>query len=128
MAKKISPSKELKEDIKKSADEIETLARVEAGKAVLEPVTNKDVSEKVWVCTPVFKVKGVGRPYDIELSIFQGQADMIRIVREGSNRIRLCARISKSELPDALKEAKEQAEREKPGSTEVPGIPAKGKK
>lgn len=128
MAKKIYPSKELKESIKQSADEIEALARVEAGKAVLEPVTNKDVSEKVWVCTPVFKIKGVGKPYDIELSIFQGQADMIRIVREGSNRIRLCARILKSELPDALKEAKEQAEREKPGSTEVPAIPAKGKK
>lgn len=128
MVKKISPSKELKADLKKSADEIEAMVRVEEGKAVLEPVTNKDVSEKVWVCTPVFKIKGVGKPYDIELSIFQGQADMIRIVREGSNRIRLCARILKSELPDALKEAKEQAERENPGSTEVPAIPAKGKK
>lgn len=125
MAKKISPSKELKADLKKSADEIEAMVRVEEGKAMLEPVTGKDVTEKVWVCTPPFKIKGVGKPYDIELSIFQGAVDVIRIVREGSNRIRLCARIPKSDLPDALVEAKAQAEKDKPGSTQMPVIPGK---
>lgn len=128
MAKKISPSKELKADLKKSADEIESMVRVEEGKAMLEPVTGKDVSEMVWVCTPVFKVKGVGNPYDIELSIFGGKVDVIRIVREGSNRIRLCARIPKADLPDAMQEAKAQAEKEKPGSTEYTGNPGKNKK
>jgi len=89
------------------------------GNQAIDLKTVKDMPEMVWACTPEIKLKASKSQYDLELSPEQTRGGVIRIVRTGSNRIKICSMVETKYLDDGVgeakaeKKAKDQAELEK---------------
>lgn len=114
---KLTPEqkKKHKEILKKFNDELEA----SEGNEAIDLKTAKEVPEMVWACTPEIKLKASKAQYDLELSPEQARGGVIRIVRTGSNRIKICSMVETKYLDDGVgeakaeKKAKDQAELEK---------------
>lgn len=79
------------------------------GKEAIDLQTVKQVPDMVWACTPEIKLKASQPQYDLELSPEQARGGLIRIVRTGSNRIKICSMVETKYLDDGVAEAKAEA-------------------
>lgn len=114
---KLTPEqkKKHKEILKKFNSQLEA----SEGNEAIDLQTAKQAPKMVWACTPEIKLKASMAQYDLELSPEQARGGVIRIVRTGSNRIKICSMVETKYLDDGVgeakaeKKAKDQAELEK---------------
>lgn len=99
------------------------------GNQAIDLKTVKDMPKMVWACTPEIKLKASSSQFDLELSPEQARGGVIRIVRTGSNRIKICSMVETKYLDDGVGEAKAEAKAKKDAELQkaVKGLKKKGK-
>jgi len=115
--KKLTP--EQQKAIQDGVSELERAVSAEAGNQAIKPVTARQAPKLMWACTPEFKLKANNPMIDLQLTPEQTKGGVIRIVRVGSNKIKICSMVSREDLADGVAEAKEQAKREKKTKKDV---------
>lgn len=112
-------SKDLRKKHKKILNDFNKELEAQEGNEAIDLQTAKQAPKMVWACTPEIKLKASMAQYDLELSPEQARGGVIRIVRTGSNRIKICSMVETKYLDDGVgeakaeKKAKDQAELEK---------------
>jgi hypothetical protein len=104
---KLTP--EQKEKHKKALAELNAEFEAAEGNEAVDLKTAKDMPEMVWACTPEIKLKAGKAQFDLQLSPEQARGGVIRIIRTGSNKIKICSMIETKYLDDGVAEAKKQA-------------------
>ena len=103
-------TKEQKTKAKAIYKEFEDDINVMESKEAVDFKTADQMPERVWACTPEIKLKATKMAFDLQLTPEQTAGGVIRIIRVGSNRIKICSMVLTKNLNDgygeALKEAK----------------------
>lgn len=106
-------SKDLRKKHKKILNDFNKELEAQEGNEAIDLKTAKEVPDMVWACTPEIKLKASNPELDLQLSPEQTRGGVIRIVRTGSNKIKICSMVETKYLDDGVAEAKEEAKTEK---------------
>jgi len=111
MKKKLT--KDLAKKHKKILNDFNKELEAQEGNEAIDLKTSKDVADKVWACTPEIKLKASQAQFDLQLTPEQTRGGVIRIIRTGSNRIKICSVVETKYLDDGVAEAKKEAKEKK---------------
>lgn len=97
------------------------------GNEAIELQTAKKAPEMMWACTPEIKLKANQPEFDLQLTPEQTRGGVIRIIRTGSNKIKICSMVLKKHLDDGYAQAKKEAKKNKAKGKESKVDPNKRK-
>jgi len=104
-------TKDQKKKMKAIIGDFEAELDAQDGHRAIDLKTAKDIGKKVWACTPEIKLKKSNYVFDLQLTEDQTRGGTIRIIRTGSNRIKICSVVETKYLNDGVAEAKKEAKK-----------------
>jgi len=99
-------TKDQKKKMKAIIGDFEAELDAQDGNEAIDLKTAKDIGKKVWACTPEIKLKRANQVFDLQLTEDQTRGGVIRIIRTGSNRLKICSMVETKYLNDGVAEAK----------------------
>lgn len=104
-------TKDQKKKYKAIIGDFEAELDAQEGNEAIEFKTADQMPKQVWACTPEIKLKPTQMAYDLQLTEEQTKGGVIRIIRTGSNRIKICSMVLTKDLNDGYAEAKREADK-----------------
>lgn len=118
-------TKEQKQIYKQGIQELEDQVSVEESQEAIDLAKAKDAPEMMWACTPPFKLKANNPMVDIQLEPEMTKGGVIRIVRVGSNKLKICSMVRRDDVGDGYSEAVDSAKKAQKKARKNKNVPAK---
>lgn len=113
MQKKTKITKEQIKKQKEIMQEFNDKLEAEEAQEAVDFKKADEMPDKMWACTPEIKLKASQPAFDLQLTEEQTRGGVIRIIRTGSNKIKICSVVEKSYLNDGLAEAEKEFKNKK---------------